>query len=58
MKTVYGEDCALLKTVVVTGNIKLTVFWDVKSIMHSEFMPSHITINSIEHSKTRGKLKA
>lgn len=46
------------KTMPSAGKIMLTVFWDVRGVVHMEFMPKGTTINSARYSETLRKLKA
>jgi hypothetical protein len=52
------QTSVLFKTAVSTGKVMLTVLWDVKGMVHSEFMPSDTTIIYKEYCETMGKLKA
>jgi hypothetical protein len=46
------------KTAPSGGKVMLTVFWDINGVVHSEFMPTGITVNSGCFVGTLQKLKA
>jgi hypothetical protein len=46
------------KIIPSAGKVMLTAFWDVNGVVHSEFMPTGITINSEHYVEMLQKFKA